>query len=88
MFLVPQRRHSNSLINKGNLMKKYLYAGIIAACLSAPAFAGTNKFLAQSPEEPLHRRSVLLCIGVMLCLHALRHAPAMPQRRHQNTPSE
>jgi hypothetical protein len=62
-------------------MKKYLYAGLLTACLAAPAFATNSKFSPQSPEEPLHRRAILLCVGVVLCLHAMRHAPRLPESR-------
>ncbi|MRW87027.1 hypothetical protein GJ698_23440 [Pseudoduganella sp. FT26W] len=66
-------------------MKKYLYAGVLAACLSAPVFAANSKFVAQSPEEPLHKRSVLLCMAVLVGLHYLRHLPGVPARRPANT---
>ena len=62
-------------------MKKYLTAGILAACLTAPAFAATNKLVAQSPEEPLHRRAIVLCMVVMIGLQYLRHLPNLPARR-------
>nr|WP_315252669.1 hypothetical protein [uncultured Duganella sp.] len=62
-------------------MKKYLYAGILTACLAAPAFAANTKFAVNSPEEPLHRRAILLCVVVVLALHALRHAPPLPKSR-------
>ncbi|MRX08113.1 hypothetical protein GJ697_09740 [Pseudoduganella sp. FT25W] len=66
-------------------MKKYLLAGALAACLSAPVFAANNKFVAQSPEEPLHKRSVLLCMAVLVGLHYLRHMPNLPTRRPVKT---
>jgi hypothetical protein len=66
-------------------MKKYLYAGVLAACLSTPVFAATSKFVAQSPEEPLHKRSVLLCMAVLVGLHYLRHVPSLPARRPAKT---
>lgn len=62
-------------------MKKMLYAGLLAACLSAPAFAASNKFVAQTPDEPMHRRAVLLCMAVIVGLQSLRHMPKLPARR-------
>lgn len=61
-------------------MKKYLTAGLLAACLTAPAFAATNKFNAQSPDEPLHRRAIVLCMVVMIGVQYLRHLPVLPRR--------
>ncbi|NYE63472.1 hypothetical protein FHW58_004702 [Duganella sp. 1224] len=66
-------------------MKKYLTAGLLAACLTAPAFAANNKFVAQSPEEPLHRRAIVLCMAVMIGLQYLRHLPNLPTRRHAHS---
>jgi hypothetical protein len=66
-------------------MKKYLTAGILAVCLTAPAFAAPNKFVVQSPEEPLHRRAVVLCMGVLISLQYLRHLPNLPVRRNAKT---
>jgi formate-dependent nitrite reductase membrane component NrfD len=60
----------------GNIMKKYLYAGVLTACLSVPAFAANN----QSPEEPVHRRSILLCMAAVLGLQAMRFIPRLPAR--------
>ena len=62
-------------------MKKYLYASILAASLAVPAFAATSKSATSSPEEPLHRRAVLLGIAIVLGLQALRYAPSLPARR-------
>lgn len=62
-------------------MKKTLYAGLLAACLSAPAFATSNKFVVQTPDEPMHRRAVLLCMAVMVGLQSLRYMPKLPARR-------
>ncbi|WP_432381234.1 hypothetical protein [Duganella sp. P38] len=61
-------------------MKKYLYAGVLTACLAAPAFATPTKFAAQSPDEPLHRRTIVLGVLIVLGLQALRHAPRLPAR--------
>jgi hypothetical protein len=62
-------------------MKKHLYASILASALAVPAFATNTKYTAQSPEEPLHRRTVLLGVAIVLGLQALRHAPRLPARR-------
>ncbi len=62
-------------------MKKYLTAGVLAACLTVPAFAATNKFTAQTPDQPLHRRAIVLCMVVMISLQYLRHLPNLPARR-------
>ena len=66
-------------------MKKYLYAGLLTACLAAPAFAANTKFAPHSPEEPLHRRAVVLCMGVLISLQYLRHLPNLPVRRNAKT---
>ena len=62
-------------------MKKYLYAGLLATTLCAPVFA-QNKFVAASPEDPLHRRSVALCIVVLVGLRAFSLRKVLPQARH------
>ena len=51
-------------------MKKYLFAGLLAATLFTPAFA-QSKFVADSPADPLHRRVV---VASMLLLVVLRLA--------------
>jgi len=56
-------------------MKKYLYAGLLSACLAAPAYAASNKFAPQSPDEPLHRRAILLCMAVAVSLQVCRYRP-------------
>ncbi|MYM21203.1 hypothetical protein GTP46_00885 [Duganella sp. FT135W] len=61
-------------------MKKYLYAGLLTACLAAPAFAAANKLVPQSPEEPLHRRAVFLCMVVVVGLEAYKRRPRLPRR--------
>lgn len=55
-------------------MKKSLFAMALATCISAPAFAATTKFFVESPDEPLHRRAIVLCIVVTLVLQAVRRA--------------
>ncbi|MHA4869229.1 hypothetical protein ACXZ1M_16170 [Duganella sp. PWIR1] len=64
-------------------MKKYAYAALLSATLAAPAMAA-NKFAAQTPEEPLHRRAILLCVAVVVCLHACRHRPPLPHSAMSN----
>jgi hypothetical protein len=66
-------------------MKKYLYAGVVAASLSAPVFAAAPQLTPQSPEEPLHRRTVLVCMAVLIGLQYLRHLPSLPVRRPAKT---
>jgi hypothetical protein len=61
-------------------VKKFLYAGVLATCLATPAFAST-KLVIQSPEDPVHRRAVLLCIAVVIALQTLQHMPRLPARR-------
>ena len=58
-------------------MKKHLTAAALMACLTLPAFAA-NKFVAASPEEPLHRRAIVLCVVVLVALQAWKHRPALP----------
>jgi len=67
-------------------MKKYLYAGSLAACLAVPAFATNIITLTQSPEQPLQRSAILLGVSVMLALQAFRYVPRLPARRlsHQD----
>ncbi|MYM70148.1 hypothetical protein GTP45_25575 [Pseudoduganella sp. FT55W] len=56
-------------------MKKYLYAGLLAVSIAGPALAAAPKFVPQSPEEPLHRRAILVCMAVVVGLQAYRHRP-------------
>jgi hypothetical protein len=58
-------------------MKKYLYAGVLTACLAAPAFAANTP----SPEEPVHHRYILLCMAAVLGLQAMRFIPRLPERK-------
>lgn len=69
-------------------MKTYLYAGALLACLALPAFAADSKLRAHSPEEPMHRRSILLCVGIVLGLQALKYAPSLPARRRRPTQAD
>jgi hypothetical protein len=56
-------------------MNKYLYAGLLSACLAAPAFAAPHKLVPQSPDEPLRGRAILLCMAVLVGLQAYKHRP-------------
>lgn len=62
-------------------MKKYLYAGLLTACITTSAFAAGKKFVPQSPDEPLHKRAIALCMLVVVGLQAYKHRPHIP--RHQ-----
>ena len=62
-------------------MKKYLYAGLLTACLTAPAFAANSKAAPRTPEEPLHRRTIALCVAMLVGLHAYKHRPLA--KRHE-----
>lgn len=53
-------------------MKKYLTAGLLATCLTLPAFAANSQLRGGSPDEPLNRRTVALCIAVCVALHAYK----------------
>jgi hypothetical protein len=53
-------------------MKKYLTASLLAACLTVPAFASNSKLAVRSPDEPLHRSAIALCIGLFVGLHAYK----------------
>lgn len=64
-------------------MKKYLYTGLLAATLATPALAATTKLTPQSPDEPLHRRAIILCIAVVVGLNAYKHRPRIQQRHMQ-----
>ena len=65
-------------------MKKYLSAGLLTACLAAPAFAATSKLAPQSPDQPLHRSAIFLCMAVMVGLQAYKHRPRITRK---NMPS-
>jgi hypothetical protein len=56
----------------GNTVKKYLTAGLMAACLTVPAFAGTTTLASSSPDEPVHRRALVLCVALIVGLHAYK----------------
>jgi hypothetical protein len=49
--------------------------------MAVPAYAANNKFVTESPEQPLHRRAILLGIVAMLALQAIRYIPPLPARR-------
>jgi hypothetical protein len=57
----------------GNILKKHLYTGVLAVCLAAPAAAVTNKLSTKSPDEPVHRRAIVLCMAVCIGLRAYKH---------------
>jgi len=61
-------------------VKKYLTAGLLAACLTAPALAANSKLIAKSPEEPVHRRSIVLCVAVLVGLHAYKRSLTREER--------
>jgi hypothetical protein len=65
-------------------MKKYVYAGLLAATLAAtlasPAFAQTP-FVAASPDEPLHRRTIAICAVLLVGVHAYATRGALPGKR-------
>lgn len=61
-------------------MKKYVYAGLLAATLFSPAFA-QSKFVAQSPEDPLHRRSIVACAALLVIIHSYARRSSMPGKR-------
>jgi hypothetical protein len=52
----------------------------LTACLAAPAFASTSKLIPQSPDEPLHRRAILLCMVMIAGLQAYKHRPRIVPR--------
>jgi hypothetical protein len=62
-------------------MKKYLYAGLLAACLATPAFAANHKLTASSPDEPLHRRTIVLCMALFVGLHAYQRRQARDRQQ-------
>lgn len=61
-------------------MKKYLTAGLLAACLTAPALAANSKLISKSPEEPVHRRSIVLCVAVLVGLHSYQRRMTREER--------
>ena len=52
-------------------MKKYLLAALLATSLFIPAFA-QSKFVAESPEHPVHRRTVVASMAVLVVLGLAR----------------
>ncbi len=61
-------------------MKKYLYASLLAACLTLPAAAAPLKLTTKSPDEPVHRRAIVLCIAVFVGLHAYQRRLTRAER--------
>jgi hypothetical protein len=62
-------------------MKKYLTAGLLAACLTVPAFAAASKPAPRSPDQPLPRSAIVLCIALLVGARAYKHR----QTREQQT---
>ena len=63
-------------------MKKYLFAGLLAATLFSPAFA-QSKFAAESPEQPVHRRTVAAAMVLLVVLGLVRQPLTRPSKtRH------
>ncbi|WP_156369425.1 hypothetical protein [Duganella sp. Leaf126] len=68
-------------------VKHYLHASLLAVSLStalvaAPAFA-QSKYVAESPTEPLHRRTIALCALALLTVHAVTRSHKFPTGRPQ-----
>jgi len=61
-------------------MKKYIFAGLLAVTLFSPAFS-QSKFVAQSPSEPLHRRSIALCALALVVVHVCARRSKLPDKR-------
>jgi len=63
-------------------MKKYLLAGLLAATLIAPAFA-QSKLAAESPEQPVHRRTIAAAMISLVVLGLARQPLTRPSKtRH------
>ncbi|USX15073.1 hypothetical protein NHH88_04540 [Oxalobacteraceae bacterium OTU3CAMAD1] len=58
-------------------MKKYLFAGLLATTLFTPAFA-QSKFVAESPEQPIHRRTVVASMALLVVLGLAKPRLARP----------
>ena len=69
-------------------MKKYIFAGLMAATCTFPAFAADSKFIAASPDAPVHRRTLLLTIAALMLVSASpmrlpkKPEPATPPSEH------
>jgi hypothetical protein len=61
-------------------MKKYLIAGLLATCLTAPAFAAAGKPATRSPDDPLPRSAIVLCIGLLIGAHAYKSRQTRKQQ--------
>ena len=61
-------------------MKKRIVAGLLAACLITPAFASNNKLVAKAPEQPLHRRAIVLYMAVFIGLHTYKRRLTKEER--------
>jgi len=61
-------------------MKKYVFAGLLATTMLAPAFA-QSKFVPNSPADPLHRRTIAICAVVLVALQAYSSRSKLPGKR-------
>ena len=61
-------------------MKKHLYASLLAACLTVPAVAAPLKLSAKSPDDPVRRSAVVLCIAVFVGLHTYQRRVVRAKR--------
>jgi hypothetical protein len=61
-------------------MKKYLAAGFLAACLTAPACATSGKPATRSPNDPLPRSAIMLCMGLLVAAHAYKRRQSSKQQ--------
>jgi len=60
-------------------MKQYLFAGLLASTLFSPAFA-QGKFVAESPEQPVHSRTVVASMALLVVLGLAKPRLSMPSR--------
>ena len=58
-------------------MKKYLFAGLLATTLFTPAY-GQSKYVAESPEQPVHRGTVVASMALLVVLGLARPRVARP----------
>lgn len=61
-------------------MKNRLVAGLLAACLITPAFASNSKLVAKAPDEPLHRRTIVLTMALFIGLHTYKRRLTRDER--------
>ncbi|SEO51128.1 hypothetical protein SAMN05428959_10934 [Duganella sp. CF517] len=60
-------------------MKKYLFAGLLATTLLSPAFA-QGKYAAESPEQPLPRRTVVASMALLIVLGLAKRRLTRPSK--------